>query len=125
MGRRGSSLRGRLQMDDKKRDERSPEIAAANSTDVDSVSPYKGFYVCDDLSNRRFLVDTGAFVSVFPASAEDRASRQLGDMQLVSANGAIIRTYGSREVRFRFAGRTFSGLSFLRMFGNRSLVQIS
>ena len=90
----------------KKRTERSLDVAAANKTD--SISPYKGFYVCDNISNRRFLVDTGAFVSVFPASDDDRATLQPDDLQLVSATGASIKTYGSRTIVLNFAGRDYS-----------------
>ena len=97
----------------KKRSERPFDVAAASNSDEldtngNSVLPFPGFYLRDNFSNRLFLVDTGAFVSVFPACDKDRANHQFGGLQLVSANGSTISTYGSRNICLSFGGRTFS-----------------
>ena len=75
---------------------------------ANSLTPYAGFYVRDKLSDCLYLVDTGAFVSVYPASDEDRINPRSDGVQLVSASGGKIPTYGSREVNLSFGGRNFS-----------------
>ena len=50
----------------------------------------------DATSNRNFLVDTGAEVSVVPASEEERQRAPM-QKQLVAANGTRIRCYGEKE----------------------------
>ena len=47
----------------------------------------------DRRTGRSYLVDTGADVSVFPASLIDKKTRQKTD-PLVAANGSIINTFG-------------------------------
>ena len=56
--------------------------------------------VLDELSGRVFLVDTGADVSVFPASATDKNSSPQGN--LVAANGTVIKTFGHRNIKVKF-----------------------
>ena len=51
-------------------------------------------YAQDRYSGRRFLVDTGAEVSVFPATRSDRLSQT----QRTAANGSSIHTYGTRTM---------------------------
>ena len=51
----------------------------------------------DDNSAKRFLVDTGASVSVFPASHKDKHSGERTP-SLVAANGTYIATFGTREM---------------------------
>ena len=58
-------------------------------------------YARDRYSGRRFLVDTGAEVSVFPATRSDRLSQSQGP-KLTAANGSNIRTYGKRTISLRF-----------------------
>ena len=57
-------------------------------------------FLVDGYSAKRFLVDTGAAVSVFPASHQDidSGSRTLS---LVAANGSKIATYGTRKMKLR------------------------
>ena len=50
-------------------------------------------FVWDKISGRRFLVDTGAEVSVLPASGLDIRIGQKGS-SLQAANGSSIKTYG-------------------------------
>lgn len=61
----------------------------------------KLLYLKDDVSGRRFLVDTGARVSVYPASGHDTRSRP-SDMLLQAANGSTIHSYGERNLRLSF-----------------------
>ena len=63
-------------------------------------------YVKDDLSGRRFLVDTGARVSVFPASGKDTRSLAT-DLLLQAANGSQIKTYGERKMTISFNNKQF------------------
>lgn len=51
----------------------------------------------DVATGRRFLVDTGAEVSIFPASGTDARTHPPGP-PLFAANGSPIRTFGSRTL---------------------------
>ena len=59
-------------------------------------SSNKTFYVNDSRTGRRFLVDSGAAVSVFPASPEDKRKGDLSTSTLAAANGSPIRSFGKR-----------------------------
>ena len=59
------------------------------------------FYVSDQLSGHRFLVDTGAQVSVVPPRALDMHSVTT-EIQLKAANGTAIRTFGTRTIPLKF-----------------------
>jgi cleavage and polyadenylation specificity factor subunit 1 len=109
MGKQSVELCSRLQVA-KKRGQRPLDAAAASSIDPVVVNslPYDGFYIRDELTNRYFLVDTGAFVSVIPASDPDRATRQRDDTRLVSANGTPIVSYGTVEVSLQFARKSYT-----------------
>ncbi|BHF62573.1 hypothetical protein SprV_0200555500 [Sparganum proliferum] len=52
------------------------------------------FYVCDTATRRRFLVDTGAQISVVPPTAADRRFPSPG-LHLQAANCSPIPTFGS------------------------------
>ncbi|BHF84689.1 hypothetical protein SprV_0902784000 [Sparganum proliferum] len=52
------------------------------------------FYVCDTATRRRFLVDTGAQISVVPPTAADRRFPSPG-LHLQAANCSPISTFGS------------------------------
>lgn len=54
------------------------------------------FFLTDKDSKTRFLVDTGAEVSVVPPSLQDRRNRQ--PSKLKAANGTTIPTYGLRTI---------------------------
>ena len=54
-------------------------------------------FIRDPTSGTRFLVDTGAEVSVLPPVAADRC-RAAGALELQAANGTPIATYGQRLV---------------------------
>ena len=64
------------------------------------------FYITDNISHHRFLIDTGAEVSVLPALAERRQQRT--DFSLVAVNGATIPTYGKHSLTLNLGlRRTF------------------
>ena len=65
------------------------------------------FYVTDRNSGLRFLVDTGAQVSVIPPSPADRQHR-LDNLSLQAANNTPITTFGTRSLTLNLAlRRTF------------------
>ena len=64
-------------------------------TSLSAGLTHSPLYVWDRNSGRRYLVDTGAQVSVLPASAQDKRSGSSGP-NLVAANGSTIRTFGTR-----------------------------
>ena len=69
--------------------------------------------VCDRRTGKSYLVDTGADVSVFPASALDKSSR-VPTSSLIAANGSSIATWGQRTIPLTFDGqRTFSQVFYL------------
>ena len=57
-------------------------------------------------NNRQFLVDTGAEVSVLPASKDDRLCNPQS-RPLTAANGSVIQTYGTRTVRFQLGDQQY------------------
>ena len=64
-------------------------------------------FLVDGYSAKRFLVDTGAAGSVFPASHQDidSGSRTLS---LVAANGSKIATYGTRKMKLRLENQDYT-----------------
>lgn len=60
----------------------------------------------DEKSGHIFLVDTGAQVSVVPATPADR-DRAKPSASLRAANGSIIHTYGVVSTTLQFSGRRF------------------
>ncbi|KAK3873158.1 hypothetical protein Pcinc_021809 [Petrolisthes cinctipes] len=58
-------------------------------------------YIWDRHSGRRFLVDTGAEVSVLPPSSTDTRSSKNGP-PLTATNGSNIRTYGVHTIPLNF-----------------------
>lgn len=72
--------------------------------------PGSGFFITDTLSGRKFLIDTGAFRSLFPATTEDRTSPlpQPSNIKLIAANGSTIPMYGTRIIPIQAAGRSFT-----------------
>ena len=51
-------------------------------------------FLCDEISGRQFLVDTGAEISVLPATRLDKRTGPSGPV-LLAANGSSIKTYGT------------------------------
>ena len=54
-------------------------------------------YLTDHASKTRFLIDTGAEVSVFPATSREKLESKQGQ-PLVAANGSRIAVYGERNI---------------------------
>lgn len=63
-------------------------------------------FLSDAITKRQFLVDTGAEVSVLPATGLDRRTCKMGP-KLLAANGSPIRTYGTRTLSLHFACNTY------------------
>ena len=63
-------------------------------------------YIREARSGRHLLVDTGAEVSVFPATGQDARTRR-PDGKLEAANGSTCCTYGTRKITLSLDGRTF------------------
>ena len=64
--------------------------------------------VKDTLSGKELLVDTGAEVSILPASPTERALQAQPRHHLRAANGSPICTYGTQEARIRIQGQVFT-----------------
>ena len=64
-------------------------------------------FIQDTISERRFLCDTGAQMSILPASPVDMLGGEYGP-PLTAANGTPIRTYGARNVELCFGGQLFN-----------------
>ncbi|CAE1310754.1 unnamed protein product [Acanthosepion pharaonis] len=61
------------------------------------------FYVTDTRNNLRFLVDTGAAISVLPV--HDKARQQPFQLRLQAANGSSINTYGTKSLTLNIGMR--------------------
>ena len=66
------------------------------------------FIFRDRNSGKDFLIDTGAAVSVFPASPQEQTSLRPNLQLLQAANGTPVPTYGKKSVSFEVAGSPFS-----------------
>ena len=70
---------------------------------LSSASPSEGaLSVYCRRQRRSFLVDSGADVSVFPATPAQR--RKAPTVNLLAANGSSIRTYGKKSIALSFPG---------------------
>ncbi|KII69359.1 hypothetical protein RF11_09784 [Thelohanellus kitauei] len=76
-------------------------------------------YLNDNISGRRFLVYTGAEISVIPASREDRLHPNQ-NASLTAVNGTRIRAYRERTLKIHF-GRMFQ-LPFITADVDRSII---
>lgn len=72
-----------------------PALSVATASS-DSCNVPRRLFVHDRITGARFLVDTGADVSVTPALRTDKARQS--DVHLYAANGTKIKTYGERSV---------------------------
>ena len=92
---------------------------------LSAVAPGQLVLIKDDLSDRRFLVDTGAAYSVFPHSSPSPPSGPA----LSSASGRPIACWGEKSLTLSFNGKCFTwpfllaavqfpilGVDFLRHF---------
>ena len=67
-----------------------------------------GFFIKDELSDYRFLVDTGAFRSILPPPGDINTINHPSLSDLVAANGTSIRTYGEQQVNIRLSGQAYT-----------------
>ena len=65
------------------------------ATSVTGQQPSRLFYVTDSVTGLRFLVDTGAEISVIPLSATGRKHHK-GSLSLQAVNSTPIATYGTQ-----------------------------
>ena len=61
----------------------------------------------DDGSGLQFLIDTGAQVSLIPATWRDKRSPPFPNAVLQAANGSSIHTYGKRKLLLKFGRHTY------------------
>ena len=71
----------------------SQSVGATTRTGADNS---RLFYITDVNSRKQFLVDTGAAVSVFPPSPQEKGN--VCALTLQAANGTPIPTYGQRSI---------------------------
>ena len=94
MGQQGASLRASVQFFGRgKRPGRSSVV----SVTAGASSTFAPVFVWDRLFGRKFLVDTGASISLLPATRTDWHSGTSGP-RLAAANDSVIRTFGKRTV---------------------------
>ena len=102
---------------------RSGQTLAA--TGVPGPVPSRLFHIMDQACGLRFLVDTGAEVSVLPPSCTERKCPH-DSLTLQAVNSTPITTYGTRSLTLiSVSAAPFVGYSSSRMSSNPSLVQIS
>ena len=90
-------------------------------------------HITDQLTDRRYLVDTGASYCLMPHQSSKPPAKE---PRLIGPNGSRIRCWGEERRRLRFGGRTFEwpflladvsfpiiGVDFLR--GNKLLVDVA
>ena len=68
-----------------------------------SVGKSPLIYLTDSLSNHRFLIDTGATISLFPHRSKEEPS----SLQLIAANGQSIPSWGNRLISLQFGNCRF------------------
>ncbi|BHF81042.1 hypothetical protein SprV_0702417100 [Sparganum proliferum] len=105
------ALNSAVEVDDE--EEWKPASQRIDAT-VFSGSPSSGrtFYVCDKVTRRRFLVDTGAQISVVPPTPVDRRCPSPG-LHLQAANCSPISTFGSRSLTLNIGLRRLFSWIFL------------
>ena len=81
-----------------------PVIDSAVNNTLNSL-----LFANDQLSGRAFLIDSGAEVSVLPATVADRRNKIKG-RSLSAANGSSISTFGKRFLHFQICGNTYEWL---------------
>lgn len=74
-----------------------PGQALMATSDPGNISRGRLFYITDHSLGLRFLIDTGAEVSVVPPTSAERQTGQ-GDFLLRAANNTPIATYGTQPI---------------------------
>ncbi len=72
---------------------------------LNAVTPGLLVYINDQLTGRRFLVDTSTAFSILPHHSSDPATRQ----GLVGPSGSPIRCWGESAVKLQLATQHFNG----------------
>ena len=80
-------------------------INTAAATSMDSTL---GFYITDEFTGTRFLVDTGALCSIYPSSNHERHIIDTGPLCLAAANWSSLTSHSTKDIQLRFAGHTYS-----------------
>ena len=80
-------------------------LNTAAATTMDSTL---GFYITDELTGTGFLVNTGAFCSIYPVSHHERHIIDTDPLCLAAANGSSITSHGTKDIQLRFAGHTYT-----------------
>jgi hypothetical protein len=70
---------------------------------LNAVAPGQLLHVIDVLTNRRFLVDTGAAYSIFPHTSSNRPCGPA----LQGPGGQTIQCWGEREMQLQLGSRFF------------------
>lgn len=94
----------------------SPSVNAATDgvAICAALNPHRCLMLRDRRTGARFLIDTGAAVSVMAATKAPHHYKANHDaLPLYSATGAIIRTYGNRSVSLNFGLRREFSWSFI------------
>ena len=81
---------------------RRPRLTTAAAT-YDTRS---GFYITDQLTGMRYLIDTGAFCSVYPASRHEINTIDVDPLQLTATNGSNITSHDTKHINLRLANRS-------------------
>ncbi|KHJ41124.1 hypothetical protein D918_08817 [Trichuris suis] len=79
----------------------------ANDALTSTLCKQRLLFAWDRLSGRRFLIDTGAEISIVPPTSADTRSRKQTP-SLIAANNSSIKTYGTRTLPLKFGSRNFT-----------------
>ena len=98
--------------------QRRPPVAV-----VAGATTSRLLHVPEKASGCSFLIDTGAEVSLIPASPADHraATASAHSAPLVAANGTEIKTYGTRRIPLQFGNKHFQG-SFIVADVNQAIL---
>ncbi len=76
-------------------------------------------YLTDSLSGTRFLVNTGAAVSVLPYNGTQSNSAAADGPALAGADGTCIKSWGKIYISVSFGGRHFADVPFVQAAVNK------
>ena len=79
-------------------------------------------YLTDSLSGTRFLVDTGAAVSVLPYTGTRSCPTTTDGPALAGPDGASIKSWGKIYRTVSFGGRRFTDVPFVRAAVNKPIL---
>lgn len=73
-----------------------------SQVEICTIAPVPRLCITDESSGLRFLVDTGANISVLPVIKNRVCSANCADYKLYAANGSEIKTYGVKTLNLDF-----------------------